>query len=258
MTINQFIKNLLPWWVIEPIIYFKFFGKTIQNHELYIQRLVNKSGLEIGGPSTVFKRILPVYPCISSLDGVNFAHQTVWEGNISPETSFAYYANKKGKQYINDATALSQIADKSYDFLLSSNCIEHIANPIRALLEWKRVLKSEGVLVLVVPNKESNFDHKRNFTSIEHLIEDYENQTQESDLTHLDEILENHDLNRDPRAGSLISFQDRSLNNYSNRTLHHHVFNIETLSKILIYSGFEVLTSTTTREDFFVLARKIS
>jgi len=258
MTINQFIKNLLPWWVIEPIIYFKFLGKTIPNHKLYIQRLMNKSGLEIGGPSTVFKRILPVYPCISSLDGVNFAHQTVWEGNISSGTSFAYYANKKGKQYITDATTLSQIADESYDFLLSSNCIEHIANPIRALLEWKRVLKSEGLLVLVAPNKESNFDHKRNFTSVEHLIEDYENQTQESDLTHLDEILEHHDLNRDPRAGSLISFQDRSLNNYSNRTLHHHVFNIETLSKILIYSGFEVLTSTATREDFFVLARKIS
>ena len=258
MSLNHFIKSSFPWWIIEPIIYFKYLGKRIPNHNSYIQELKNKSGVEIGGPSTVFKRILPIYPIISSLDGVNFASQTVWEGDISCGNTFAYYANKKGRQYIADATDLPEIADKCYDFLLSSNCIEHIANPIKALIEWKRVLKSGGVLVLVAPNKESNFDHRRNFTSIEHFIQDYQRDTQESDMTHLDEILECHDLNRDPRAGSLSSFRERSLNNYNNRTLHHHVFNIDTLSQILMYSGFEILTHSITRHDFFIMARKVS
>ena len=93
-----------------------------------------------------------------------------------------------------DATDLNKIPDLSYEFILSSNCLEHVANPIKALKEWVRVLKGDSLILLVLPSKEYTFDHNRPITKFKHLIEDYNNDTKESDLTHLDEILKSHDL----------------------------------------------------------------
>lgn len=79
-----------------------------------------------------------------------------------------------GSQYIAYGNALTFIDDKSLDFVISSHCIEHLANPIGALLEWKRILSDNGLLILVIPDKERTFDHKRPVTTISHLIDDYQ------------------------------------------------------------------------------------
>lgn len=89
--------------------------------------------------------------------------------------------------------------------------IEHTANPIKTLKEWLRIIKADGHLVLVIPHKDGTFDHKRPTTTVEHMIEDYKNGTDEYDLTHLDEILEYHDLKLDPDAGTFEEFKTRSL-----------------------------------------------
>jgi hypothetical protein len=54
--------------------------------------------------------------------------------------------------------------------------------------------------------------------------EDYERETDERDLTHLAEILELHDLALDPGGKTKDNFHQRSLCNFENRCLHHHVF----------------------------------
>lgn len=215
----------------------------------------NKYGVEIGGPSALFKTVLPLYQFVGGLDGVNFSADTVWEGSIEVGDNFNYYYKKSGYQFIADATNLSEIASSRYDFLLSSNCLEHVANPIKALMEWKRVIKECGVVILVLPNKESNFDHRRPFTKFQHLLDDFTHDVGEDDLTHLDEILTLHDLPMDPPAGDLHHFKERSLKNFQNRTLHHHVFNVQLIQEMLNYVGFEILDMTTTRTDFFALAR---
>lgn len=51
---------------------------------------------------------------------------------------------------------------------------------------------------MVLPFKEKTFDHKRPVTSIEHILEDYNLNIDERDNTHFDEILNLHDLSRDP------------------------------------------------------------
>ncbi len=79
---------------------------------------------------------------------------------------------------------MSIIDKNSYDFLLSSNNLEHIANPLRALKEFYRILKPGGILLITVPVKEKNFDHNRQYTSFEHILLDYIKNTQEDDLTH--------------------------------------------------------------------------
>lgn len=222
----------------------------------YQSLVEDKYGVEIGGPSMLFKTVLPLYQFVRGLDGVNFSVDTIWEGYIKAGENFNYYHNKRGRQFIADATDLSGIATARYDFLLSSNCLEHVANPIKALLEWKRVIKAGGGLILVVPNKEKNFDHRRPVTKFEHLLDDFTRDVGEDDLTHLDEILALHDLRMDRPAGDLKRFRERSLENFQNRTLHHHVFDVQLIEEMLDHVGFGILDMTTTRTDFFALARK--
>jgi ubiquinone/menaquinone biosynthesis C-methylase UbiE len=222
----------------------------------YRPLIEGKRGLEVGGPSHVFKTTLPVYQFVCELDGVNFAAHTVWEGDLVAGDRFVYSDHGTGRQFIADATDLGQFDADSYDFLLSSNCLEHLANPLKALTEWRRVIKPGGALVLVLPNKKSNFDHRRPRTEFAHLLRDFENDTSEHDLTHLDEILALHDLSMDPPAGDLAAFRERSLENFDNRTLHHHVFDKSLITQMLEHVHFDVVDQRTTRWDFFALATK--
>jgi SAM-dependent methyltransferase len=213
-------------------------------------------GVEIGGPSLLFRTVLPLYHRVRGLDGVNFSTDTIWEGRIEAGAGYHYHRNKRGHQFIADATDLPELATARYDFLLSSNCLEHTANPLKALMEWKRVIKLGGALVLVVPNKENNFDHRRPVTKFEHLVDDFTRDVGENDLTHLDEILALHDLRRDWPAGGRQQFRKRSLKNFENRTLHHHVFDVGLIEEMLERVGFGIADVTTTRTDFFALAVK--
>jgi SAM-dependent methyltransferase len=121
-----------------------------------ISDVFQKRGIEIGGPSPeIFGP--HIYPAITSLDNVNF--KTTWEGSIQEGNTFVFHPSRPpGRQYIREATALVDIPSASYDFLLSSHTLEHTANPILALREWLRVLKDNGVVVLVLPHKEGTFD----------------------------------------------------------------------------------------------------
>lgn len=204
----------------------------------------NKVGLEIGGPSQLFKRWhpLPAYPAAARIDNCNFAHRTVWEGDIAEEAGFRFDRRRAlGRQYVAEATDLGQIASASYDFVLSSNALEHIANPLQALSEWVRVLKAGGLLVLVVPHKDGTFDHRRPVTALAHLIQDFERGTDEADLTHLDEILRLHDLSQDPEAGDFEAFRQRSERNLENRCLHHHVFDTRLAVEVVDHMGLQIL-----------------
>jgi len=205
-------------------------------------QLKSKVGLEVGGPSSFFqlRGYFPVYFLAHRIDGVNFSSKTVWEGSLQQGQTYKYYRNKVGFQYIAEATDLSQIKDNTYDFVLSCHSLEHIANPILALKEWRRVLKPSGMLVLVLPDKRFTFDNKRPYVTLEHLINDYEQNTDEHDQTHFEEILKYHDLSKDKGTASEDAFSKRLRDNYANRCAHHHVFNLGVVRGILEYSGFKV------------------
>lgn len=202
------------------------------------------SGLEIGGPSLIFqkKNILPIYNHINCLDNCNFSHRTVWEGGIHKGLTYDYSKQHgPGQQFLLEATDLHKIKNDSYDFLLSSHMIEHTANPIKALKEWIRIVKTEGYLIVLIPHKDGTFDHNRPTTSLDHLIQDYKNDIDEGDLTHLDEILSLHDLELDPEAGTHAQFAKRAKNNYDNRCLHHHVFDSSLAFHLFDYMQLNIL-----------------
>ena len=223
---------------------------------LFVAQVQGKSGVEIGGPSSLFRLELPVYAAVKNLDGVNFSNQTLWEGALRTGQTFSFREGGMGRQYIADATDLSEIPAGHYDFVLSSNCLEHVANPLRALAEWRRVLKPQGTLVLAVPRKEGNFDHRRSVTAFPHILDDFKGNVGEDDLTHLDEILFLHDLSLDPEAGGFDAFRARGLDNLHNRALHHHVFDLDLARETVAFSGFEVMRGVSTAKDHVVLARK--
>lgn len=238
-------------------VFSKIIKKRINNFVYINQLFANKSGLEIGGPSGIFRNggFIPLYKIVKELDGCNFSNTTIWEGNIESGRNYNYGKNKKGIQYISEATDLSLITNSKYEFVISSNCLEHVANPLKAIEEWIRVLKSGGLLLLVLPNKEYCFDHNRPITEFSHLLKDYQNNITENDLTHLDEILELHDLEMDKPAGSLEQFRERSLNNFENRALHQHVFDLTNLKEIFNYFKLEILLTHEGRE-YIILGKK--
>lgn len=58
------------------------------------------------------------------------------------------------KYELCDATDLSRFPDKSFDFIFSSNMLEHIENYNLCLLECKRVLQDDGLMIHVMPSRD--------------------------------------------------------------------------------------------------------
>ena len=67
--------------------------------------------------------------------------------------------------------------------------------------------------------------------------------------------MELHTLSLDKAAGSLDQFKQRSLNNYENKCLHHHVFNPKLLEKIPAHIGLIVVTKRSTAKKWILLLR---
>ncbi len=202
-------------------------NRNVASFKQFRTEVENKFGLEVGGPSGLFRDWgeLPIYRYMAGLDNCVFSLETIWEGRRAEGRSFSYHPRKgNGFNFIKEAADLRDIADYGYDFVLSSHSLEHIANPVKALREWTRVVKPRGAIIVILPDYRHTFDHRRRPTPVEHMVEDYERGTDERDLTHLPEILELHDLSLDPAAGTKDNFRQRSLRNFENRCLHHHVF----------------------------------
>ena len=219
-------------------------------------------GLEIGGPTMSFRPdgIIPIYPIIAGLDNCNFGSQTVWEGSISEGHSFQFDPNKpKGRQFIAEATELRMIPSKTYDFVLSSHSLEHTTNPVRALKEWIRVIKDKGGLLLLLPHKEDTCDHRRPLTKLSHLFDDFDKNPGEDDLAHLPEVLELHDIDKDWGVVDFEALRERSLKNYENRCIHHHVFNTSLAVDLVDAVGMQILSVEAVRPfHIIIVARKVT
>ncbi|MFN6087474.1 MAG: methyltransferase domain-containing protein [Cyclobacteriaceae bacterium] len=231
-------------------------NKEIIGFQKFSHLFKNKRGIEIGGPSDIFNVHIPIYDIVSSLDCCNFSNSTVWEGRIIEGKNFKY-RNRIGFQFLAEATNINQIGNEEYDFLVTSNCLEHIANPMLAIEEWLRIIKNDGVIMIIVPNKFYCFDHNRPFTSFEHILNDYRSRVDERDLTHLSEIIKLHDLDLDPQAGDYEQFKERSLRNFENRCLHHHVFSTKLLRDLFEHFNLRLLFKSTA-ENLIVIGKKIS
>jgi SAM-dependent methyltransferase len=185
--------------------------------------------------------VLPLYALAERIDNLNFAAQTVWGPGPAKADAPAFCAGRTpGRQVIAEGADLGPLASASFDFLLASHVVEHLANPLAALRAWARVLRPGGVLVLLLPHRQATFDHRRPVTELAHLRADAAAQQAESDLTHLPEILRLHDLSRDPDAGDAAAFERRSRDNFRQRCLHHHVFDTALALALVDEAGWQI------------------
>lgn len=226
--------------------------KPVLDSLVHIELFNNKTGLEVGGPSAVFSNI---YDICKSCDGVNYCTDTVWWKKDKTE-NYMYETRKLGKVFIADATDLMDISNSFYDFILFSNNLEHIANLMKALGEFYRVVKKDGIMVVVVPQKYATFDHRREFTAVEHILEDYKNDIAEDDLTHLPEIIEKHDYDMDPLCGGRDAFILRAQKNFENRCLHHHVFDEKCLKSMFEFWNINILEFADVGSNYWIVGKK--
>jgi SAM-dependent methyltransferase len=219
-------------------------GRRLQAYEVCRPLVEGARAIEIGGPSAIFARggMLPLYPLLERLDNCDFTEATIWHGEAAEGNAFHYDPGRgPGRTLIRDATSLDGIDDESYGAVLSSHTLEHVANPLRALAEWERVLRVDGCLALVLPHFENTFDHRRPVTTLEHLETDFASSVSEDDDTHLQEFIEFCDLARVPEPLSRPAFEQRTRDFVANRTLHHHVFDTGLAVRLLDRAGFELL-----------------
>jgi SAM-dependent methyltransferase len=248
---------------------FRLFSQGhLQCFKLALSLIEGKDGIEIGGPTDVFQgwqalsrtygllKPLPIYDRVTSLDNCNFSSKTIW---ATHDQTYRFSPRRApGRIIIADGSDLFSVADNSYDFVLSSHNLEHFANPVKALKEWKRITRPNGALILVLPDYQRTFDHRRSPTPVAHMLEDYSQNIGENDATHIPEVLQLHDLDLDGtlKTHTIEELTARSNDNLTNRCLHHHVFDQFNSAELLTKVGLEILAlERALPYHIFILAR---
>ena len=74
---------------------------------------------------------------------------------------------------VADADALP-FADGSLDYVASSHVFEHLVDPVKALLEWDRVLRVGGIMFTIVPHRDAEpGDVGRPLTTVRHFVDEW-------------------------------------------------------------------------------------
>lgn len=105
-------------------------------------------GIDIGGKPDPFSQYIGVFPLVKSVK--------IWDLEDG------------------DAQYMASCEDAMYDFVVSSHCLEHMHNVAEAFLNWIRIVKPGGYLIITVPDEDLyeqkqwpsayNSDHKWTFT----------------------------------------------------------------------------------------------
>ncbi len=209
---------------------------------LAVECLRGRCGLEIGGPSPIFGREgkIPVYPNAGRIDNVVFASQTIWHA-ADASGRFDFDAERPpGQQLVTEGATLPGLQAASYQFILSSHMLEHLANPLGALRRWRELLVCTGHLLLVVPHRDRSFDRQRPVTALAHLVADAAANIGEDDMTHAEEALALHDYEWG-EGTDREEFRVTMMDNPRRRALHHHVFDTELVGRLLDGAGFQLL-----------------
>ncbi|MCX6731730.1 MAG: class I SAM-dependent methyltransferase [Candidatus Parcubacteria bacterium] len=139
----------------------------------------------------------------------------------------------KKPDVIASAMDLGVFGDETEDFVIADQVLEHLPNPILALKEFHRVLKTGGILYLTIPDKRYTIDSERPITSLSHLIKDYEKGILfENDMSHYKEWVELVEEKRPPNSPLRWNLEN-ILN--TGCAIHFHVWTPESIIEILNY-----------------------
>ena len=187
------------------------FGKINRNTIAYTY--LRGEGIEIGAMN---------YPVL-----VKKGVRVKYFDRVSREDSHRIFPDIKIKDLvvvdiIGDGEKLDKIDPGSNDFVIANHFIEHCQNPIQTFENILRVLRPNGYIYMVIPDKRYTFDLLRPVTTFEHLIKDYKEGPAWSEHDHYYEFVKftEHGAGKtDTEIGLVIN--DLKKRNHS---IHYHVW----------------------------------
>jgi hypothetical protein len=72
-------------------------------------------------------------------------------------------------------------------------------------------------------------------------LDDFNNDVDEHDDTHFEEILQLHNIEMDSGTNNFEELKSRTKNNFVNRCVHHHVYDLPLLEKLLTHCNFKII-----------------
>ncbi|HXX91116.1 MAG TPA: methyltransferase domain-containing protein [Acidimicrobiales bacterium] len=142
-----------------------------------------------------------------------------------------------------DAERLSGVPDASQDFVIASHVIEHLANPLAMIVEFDRVLRPGGLLLMLVPDRRKTFDRHRSPTPLAHLVDEYRRDVRVVDDDHvLDYMIGTRDASDDTRdvAEFTVDNMAGEIETHRRRSVHAHVWNPDEFGEVLAYAAREL------------------
>lgn len=95
---------------------------------------------------------------------------------------------------LRDGGDAMNLPDGSYDYIFSSHCLEHLADPVTALEHWKSRLKTGGVLFLALPHPDMTYWRPQNCRKHLHLFHPKDTADMVRDLGFVNVIHSERDL----------------------------------------------------------------
>lgn len=165
-----------------------------------------------------------------------------------------------------DGQKLETLPDGSQDFVIACHVIEHMVDPVEAMMNWCRVLKPGGRLFLAVPDMHKTFDKDRPITTLEHLRLDHEKPSRERDYEAFLEFAEevsHKTFGSIPKEGIRAHADLMFEHNYS---IHYHVWDTAAFREFLGFlpgyaKGYdleEIAHAPTEGEEFLHVLEKRS
>lgn len=134
----------------------------------------------------------------------------------------------KEPDLIADVETLVGIDDGSLDFVVANHVLEHVENPLRAMVAISRVLRRGGVAFIALPDKRWTFDKARPITPLWHVERDFREGPEWSRRGHYLDYVAHVDGARDVEAVA-ADYERRAQN------IHFHVWDFPAMQGMFNY-----------------------
>ncbi|WP_158813599.1 methyltransferase domain-containing protein [Methylocapsa sp. S129] len=130
-------------------------------------------------------------------------------------------------------TILASIEDlgavpSNLDFMASAHVIEHVPDPVGAIVRAASKLRPGGHLLLMVPDMKETFDRHRALTTLDHLLLDFYAPSRERDKAHFQEFY------RDAFTTPEDQYEETWIKNWEERfPIHYHTWTYESFKNMV-------------------------
>ncbi len=140
--------------------------------------------------------------------------------------------------YVCKTEKYTDYIEQKFDAVIANHVAEHVIDFVQYLIMLRAILKKNGLLFLVFPDKRYGFDSFRQDTTLSHLIYEYLNPDSDGDKLHSLETEMYYDMTyaggvNDPVRRLDIESLRISLDKW-HPGVHSHVFQFETIGKRIL------------------------